>query len=63
LETLTSEYPDCSQIVKLRFFAGLSQTEAAAAMGISRRTADRMWAFARAWLYKRLQPADLTPNS
>jgi RNA polymerase sigma factor (TIGR02999 family) len=43
-----------AQLVKLRYFAGLSHTDAAEAMGISRRVADRLWALARAWLYKRM---------
>ena len=42
-------------LVKLRFFAGLGQGEAAEALGLPRRTADRHWAFARAWLYDRLR--------
>jgi DNA-directed RNA polymerase specialized sigma24 family protein len=42
-------------LVKLRFFAGLSQQEAAAALDLARRTADRYWAFARAWLYEALR--------
>jgi RNA polymerase sigma factor (TIGR02999 family) len=58
LELLASRYPDCADLVKLRFFAGLSQGEAANALGIPRRTADRHWAFARAWLHKRLRQDD-----
>jgi RNA polymerase sigma factor (TIGR02999 family) len=54
LELLRASYPDCAELVKLRFFAGLSQGEAANVLGIPRRTADRHWAFARAWLHKRL---------
>jgi RNA polymerase sigma factor (TIGR02999 family) len=54
LEHLGANYPDCAELVKLRFFAGLSQGEAANALGIPRRTADRHWAFARAWLHTRL---------
>ena len=54
VETLSAEYPDCAELVKLRFFAGLSQGDAAAALGLPRRTADRHWAFARAWLYDQL---------
>jgi RNA polymerase sigma factor (TIGR02999 family) len=54
LELLGASYPDCAELVKLRFFAGLSQSEAANALGIPRRTADRHWAFARAWLHKSL---------
>jgi RNA polymerase sigma factor (TIGR02999 family) len=52
LEKLTSEYPDCGELVKLRFYAGMTLAEAAAAMGIARRSADRNWAFARAWLHR-----------
>jgi DNA-directed RNA polymerase specialized sigma24 family protein len=37
-------------VVKLRYFAGLTAAEAAAALGVSLRTANRHWAFARAWL-------------
>jgi RNA polymerase sigma factor (TIGR02999 family) len=42
-------------LVKLRYFAGLSHQQAAAAQGVSRRVADRLWAVAKAWLYQRLQ--------
>ena len=45
-----------AELVKLRFFAGLTLDEAAAALGIARRTAYRYWAFARAWLYDALRP-------
>jgi RNA polymerase sigma factor (TIGR02999 family) len=41
-----------AQLVKLRYFAGLGHQEAADALGISRRAADRLWALARAWLYR-----------
>jgi RNA polymerase sigma factor (TIGR02999 family) len=46
--------PDAARLVKLRFYAGLSHQEAAAALGISRRAADRVWALARAWLYRQI---------
>jgi DNA-directed RNA polymerase specialized sigma24 family protein len=51
-------------LVKLRFFAGLTQHEAAAALGLPPRTADRLWAFARAWLVDARQPtpAERAPN-
>ena len=42
--------PVKSNLVKLRFFAGMTQAEAAEALGISLSTAERHWAFARAWL-------------
>ena len=43
--------PNKAALVKLRYFAGLSEEQAAEALGISRATASRHWAFARAWLY------------
>ena len=51
LERLAQEDPVCAELVKLRFFAGLTLDEAAKTLGVVRRTADRYWAFARAWLY------------
>jgi RNA polymerase sigma factor (TIGR02999 family) len=54
LERLAQENPGCAELVKLRFFAGLTLEEAAAALGLARRTADRTWAYARAWLYDAL---------
>jgi len=42
--------PDAAELVRLRYFLGLSETEAAEMLGISRATASRKWAFARAWL-------------
>jgi RNA polymerase sigma factor (TIGR02999 family) len=47
-----------AELVKLRLFAGLSLDQAAEALGIVRRTAERDWAFARAWLFRQLVPAD-----
>ncbi len=58
LEQLASEHPACAQLVKLRFFGGLSGEEAALALGIGRRTGDRYWAFAKAWLYDRLRTSE-----
>jgi RNA polymerase sigma factor (TIGR02999 family) len=58
LEKLTQEDPLCAELVKLRFFAGLTLEDAASALGIARRTADRYWAFARSWLYDALNQED-----
>ena len=58
LDGLAREEPACAELVKLRFFAGLTQEEAARALGVTRRTADRYWAFARAWLRQALGEAD-----
>jgi RNA polymerase sigma factor (TIGR02999 family) len=55
IEQLAAEDRACADLVKLRFFGGLSHTEAAASLGITRRVADRHWAYARAWLYERLR--------
>ena len=43
--------PRRAELVRLRYFAGLTLEQAAELLGISRATADRHWAFARAWLY------------
>jgi RNA polymerase sigma factor (TIGR02999 family) len=56
LDRLARAYPRPAELVKLRFFAGLGLEEAAATLGISPRTADREWAFARAWLRDALGP-------
>jgi RNA polymerase sigma factor (TIGR02999 family) len=50
LERLAAEEPTAARVVEARVFAGLSVEEAAAALGLSRATAYREWAFARAWL-------------
>ena len=52
LTKLAAKHPDKAELVKLRYFAGLSVDEAARALGISPATADRYWTFARAWLYR-----------
>jgi RNA polymerase sigma factor (TIGR02999 family) len=44
-----------AELVRLRFFAGLSIPEAAQILGISPRSADRLWAYARAWLHREIQ--------
>jgi RNA polymerase sigma factor (TIGR02999 family) len=50
LARLAEEEPEKAELVALRFFGGLTQREAAAVLGISMTTADRHWAYARAWL-------------
>ncbi len=52
LEKLAAEDPDAARLVDLRFFAGLGHQEAAQIMDISRREADGLWAYARAWLFE-----------
>jgi RNA polymerase sigma factor (TIGR02999 family) len=55
LEKFAEETPDKAELVKLRYFAGLSIPEAAHALGISDATAKRHWAYARAWLLSELK--------
>ena len=57
LDQLAAEEPVPAEVVKLRYFTGLTTEQAASALGISLRTANRHWAYARAWLYRRLNPA------
>jgi RNA polymerase sigma factor (TIGR02999 family) len=54
LENLASEDPAGAELVRLRAFAGLTLAEAAEVMGLSKRTAERDWTFARAWLCQAL---------
>jgi len=58
VEQFATEEPQKAELVKLRFFAGLEEQEAADVLGISRTTAARHWAYARAWLYDRLRDQD-----
>lgn len=52
IRRLESEDAEVASVVRLRFFAGLSGDDTAAALGISPRQVDRLWAYARAWLYQ-----------
>src|SRR5262249_28108197 len=45
-----------AELVQLRYFAGMTNAEAAAALGISPRTADRIWLYAKSWLFAKLSP-------
>ena len=54
LKDLAHEDPAKAELVKLRFFVGLSLPQAAQALGLSLAAAKRSWAFSRAWLYRRL---------
>lgn len=58
LRRLEIESPDGAAVVRLRFFAGLSVEQTAAALGLSQSTVDRRWAFARAWLYRQLHETE-----
>ena len=56
LTRLGREEPEVAEVVNLRYFAGLTIEQAAAALGVSVRTANRHWAYAKAWLYRELGP-------
>ena len=57
LTRLAEEHPAKARLVNLRYFGGLTHEEAAQAIGVSLSTADRHWAFARAWLYRHMSDA------
>ncbi|HJZ92486.1 MAG TPA: sigma-70 family RNA polymerase sigma factor [Gemmataceae bacterium] len=57
LAGLAAKDPQAAQLVKLRYFAGLSVDEAAQVLGISPRSVDRLWAYARAWLRRAIDRA------
>ena len=65
LSQFAAQEPAKAELVKLRFFARMSNAEAAAALGISVATAERWWAFARTWLYAHLAdvPEEKTPEA
>jgi len=54
LDRLAEHDPVSADLIKLRFFAGLPNTEAARLLGLSERTAKRTWDYARAWLFREL---------
>src|SRR5262249_22504507 len=55
LTRLEAADPPKAELVKLRYFAGLSIEDAARALGISSATAKRHWAYARAWLFRQVE--------
>ena len=55
LEKLETAYPEAAGLVKLRFFAGMTNAEACLVLNVSERTAKRHWTFARAWLFQEIQ--------
>jgi RNA polymerase sigma factor (TIGR02999 family) len=61
LERLAETHPEEAQLVKLRYFVGMTQEEAARVLGVSRGTVNNRWIFARAWLYQALHPEELRP--
>jgi RNA polymerase sigma factor (TIGR02999 family) len=63
LDRLNELDPRLRQVVELRFFAGLNDTETGAVLGVTRRTVQRDWTRARAWLYRELYKEGLEPES
>jgi len=60
LEKLAQADKVKAELVKLRFFAGLTSEQAATVLGISHNTADRYWAYARAWLFDEIRKGEHT---
>jgi RNA polymerase sigma factor (TIGR02999 family) len=58
LDRLAATDPQAAELVKLRYFTGLPSRQAAEVLGISARTADRVWAYARSFLFKVMHPPD-----
>lgn len=56
LTKLAEKHPEKAELVKLRYFAGLTVREAADVLGIAASTADRHWTYARAWLFREIAP-------
>jgi RNA polymerase sigma factor (TIGR02999 family) len=54
LSQLEAKDKEAADLIKLRYFAGLTSAQAAEALGMSPRTADRTWLYARSWLLKKL---------
>ncbi|MCI0684955.1 MAG: ECF-type sigma factor [Gemmataceae bacterium] len=60
LERFAEQHPEKAELVKLRYFAGLTADEAAQVLGISPSTGDRHWTFARAWLKRAMSDSKAT---
>ena len=57
LERLRAEIPESAQVVTMKFFAGMTNQEVAETLGVTERTVERKWAFAKAWLLRNIQEA------
>jgi RNA polymerase sigma factor (sigma-70 family) len=62
IRRLEAEEPQAAQVLKLRFFTGLSVAETAELMGLSERTVKREWQYARAWMFRALGEGDSTTS-
>ena len=63
LDRLAAVDPKAGELVKLRYFAGMTSAEAAAALNISPRAAKRLWAYARAWLRRAMRESGRPPHA
>lgn len=63
LDKLEQEAPEAARIVKLRYFAGLTQEQVAETLGISLRTAERQWTWAKAWLFQWIRAQDVSERT
>jgi RNA polymerase sigma factor (TIGR02999 family) len=63
LVRLAATDPQAARLVELRHFGGMTVPEVAQVLGVSPRTADRVWAFARAWLHRELTGRRAGPDS
>src|SRR5262249_35124578 len=63
LEHLSRVDQQAAELVKLRYFAGMTTEQAAEVLGLRVRTAYRTWSFARAWLFRHLHRGEETPSS
>jgi RNA polymerase sigma factor (TIGR02999 family) len=57
LERLKAQNPEAAQLVSMKFFAGMTNQEVAETLGVTERTVERRWAFAKAWLLRTIQEA------
>ena len=61
LQKLEKEHPEKARVVVLKFFGGLTDQEAAAELGVTERTIERYWAYAKAWLIREIQEQEGYP--
>src|SRR5262245_25436763 len=61
IERLEAESPEKARVVVLKFFAGMTSREIAAHVGVTERTVERHWAYAKAWLFHAIQQQGLQP--
>lgn len=55
LDALAAENPAAAELVKLRYFVGMTMEEAASALNVAPRTAERTWTYARVWLHREIR--------